>query len=224
MKSKQFRLILAFLLFFVLQLFCIGRANSSPVTADFVGENSRLFIKDNASGLYQYNRTTKEITSSLLAIYDVDESNFTYISGLREITFDDKNNMYIASYENSTSGIIKIGQNGNVMLDFVQKEPSEKYWGITYGNDNLLYVTESNSNKLRIFNLDGVLLSEYSDNRLNSPRGLAFDTKGNLIVCNSGAHSFLVYDSSFNFITEVVVSTLHEPSGVSVNPNGLIYI
>jgi WD40 repeat protein len=185
------------------------------VTADFVGSDSKLYFPRDEM-LYQYDRASQMVSGVHLS------GHLNMGLSLRELTFDNQNNLYIANFSEGTAGLVKIAQDGTSVTNFFAKPADARYWGVTYGNDNYLYATEPNANAIRKIGLDGALVASFSDIRLNSPRGLAFDTKGNLLIANSGSRNLLIYDAGFNYLGELPLTS--EVWGVAVRPNGAIYV
>lgn len=191
---------------------CISADAQVVVLADFVGADSKLFMSAEQR-IYQYDRETNGLRYFSLG----DSSKYN----VREIAFDSDNNMYLANHGISTIGIIKLSQDGGERTTLVTKARDEEYWGIAYGSDNHLYATETNSNKVKKFDLSGRLVQEFA---IAGPpfgaHGLAFDTRGNLLVTRHGG--FLVYDDSFRLIAERSLSG--DTWGISVRSDGRIYV
>lgn len=60
---------------------------------------------------------------------------------------------------------------------------------------------------------------------LNSPRGLAIDSKGNLYVANQGGNEILVYSTSYNQQTKKSVTAgVSQPVGVAFDSKGSLYV
>jgi hypothetical protein len=199
-------------------------AGAVPVVADFVDADSNLYFTSVTSGskLFQYDRDSGTFNS-------FDFQNLVYRGlSLRELAFDNDNNLYLANFDTALGsetsiGILKVRQDGSDVSVLVSQTAAEEaYWGLTLGNDNFLYATDSRGNSIQKFSLDGMLVSSFSDARLLEPRGLAFDTKGNLLVANSAGRNVLVYDSSFNFVREIALTS--QVWGISAKPTGSIYV
>ena len=92
---------------------------------------------------------------------------------------------------------------------------------------NLLYVTMDNT--IVTFDTtsnDGAIIaaskSTFISSNLNSPRGLAFDTSGNLYAANSGNNTISKFNPAGNYLNSIT-SNLNGPYGLAFDSSGNLY-
>ena len=192
-------------------VFNAGVSTNASVVAEFAGSNSHLFFTA-GNRIYSYDRSTS-------ALEYFDASGLGDVS-LRELAFDDDNNLYAACFGGSNVGILKFARDGQSVSNFVPKTSDEEYWGIAFDNSGDLYASQGDV--IRKFDITGALLAELNDTRLDEPRGLAFDTQGHLLIANSGGSEVLIYDDTFNYLGEVSLTT--HVWGIAVKPDGRVYV
>ncbi len=103
------------------------------------------------------------------------------------LAFDSAGNLYATSYRLDRGCTLeKFDAFGNWLGTFANLGFSVE--GLALDSEGNLYVSESSSDTITKFTVNGVgtVFADASDG-LSSPRGLAFDSNGNLYVCN--AHS-----------------------------------
>ena len=94
-------------------------------------------------------------------------------------------------------------------------------YGITVDFSNRCYV--ANGNGIFVYNSTGVLLTNWI---VASARDVFFDKNSNVVVvCSAtGNNQIRIYDSSFNLINSWGTNSLNAPYGVTVGPDGLVYV
>ncbi len=85
-----------------------------------------------------------------------------------------------------------------------------------------IYVADSGSNSVKIFNSAGGLLNTVSG--LSFPMGVAVDSAGNIYVADSGSNSTKKFNSTGSPLPLVLQSPLDFPMGVAVDSGGNIYV
>jgi DNA-binding beta-propeller fold protein YncE len=88
------------------------------------------------------------------------------------------------------------------------------YWQITRGLAVLSLALTS-----------GAVASSAATNPLNSPRGLAVDAKGNLLVANYGGNNIIAFNPGYSQITgDTITQGISNPTGVAFDPNGNLWV
>ena len=109
------------------------------------------------------------------------------------VAFDSKGFVYVTDYR-----IQKFTPNGR----FVDMFGTERYIpshlnhpsGITVDDNDLLYVTERDNNRVSIFTADGEFLHCFGEEgQINMPKGISFDKNGLLYVCDYNNSRVVVY-------------------------------
>jgi hypothetical protein len=95
-------------------------------------------------------------------------------------------------------------------------------------NDRLI-IAERNTNRLLAFSLDNLTAAPQvlSNQGLNKPEHLAADSDGNIYVTNAGSKDLSQFDSSGNFVRQIVTAGsggLGSPSCLTIGPDDNIYI
>ena len=120
----------------------------------------------------------------------------------RDIAIDSQGLVYVADYDNHRiqkfkpdgKFVAKFGREGSASLGKL-KSPS----GITIDPSatGLVYVSEKGNCRVSVFTLEGVFVSSFggegSINQFKAPRGLTFDKKGFLYVCDYGKKKIVIY-------------------------------
>lgn len=150
------------------------------------------------------------------------EFNFPYgISG------DEKGNVYVADLYNGKISIFS--KKGKFIKYFEEKDSSNPAITSPGGLrifDEKLYVTDIESQKVIVFNLDGEKLMEIStvsskDDLLNAPNAVTIDRDDNIYVADSGNQRVAVYDKEGKFLR--ILNGNKDSYGESkfINPRGL---
>ena len=70
-----------------------------------------------------------------------------------------------------------------------------------------------------------VATAGFAANPLNSPTGLAVDTKGNLWVANTGANNVVEFTSKYAFESAgTITQAIHYPTGLAFDPAGSLWV
>ncbi len=140
------------------------------------------------------------------------------------IASDAQGQLYIADLYNGNISIFS--SDGQFIKYFGEKGEFERPAGLAIDGGNL-YVSDVAKNEIKIFSLDGTKLLSFGkkgtgDGELNSPNAVVH--AGNKIyVSDTGNDRIEVYDEQGNFLLKVS-SQLSNPRGISVDPQGNIYV
>lgn len=140
------------------------------------------------------------------------------------IASDAQGQLYIADLYNGNISIFSA--NGQFIKYFGEKGEFKGPAGLAIDGDKL-YVSDVQSSEIKIFSLDGTKLLSFGkkgagDGELNSPNALVH--AGNKIyVSDTGNDRIQVFDEQGNFLLKAS-SQLSNPRGISVDPQGNIYV
>ena len=84
-----------------------------------------------------------------------------------------------------------------MLLAFAAPLPAVDMLYVTLNNNTIVTYDTSSGNAATIT----ASLTTFANSNLSSPKGLAFDTSGNLYVANSGNVTISKFDTSGNFLT-----------------------
>ena len=94
---------------------------------------------------------------------------------------------------------------------------------------DMLYVTLSGSNTIVSYDTSrgvgsaiAATVTTFANSQLNYPKGLAFDTSGNLYAANSGTNTISKFDSSGGYVS-MISSNLSGPVGLAFDSSGNLY-
>lgn len=128
-----------------------------------------------------------------------------------------------------TDTLFKINLSGEVSTFYGSNQLSGAIYDVERGPDNRYYVIESD--RIEVFDSEGNRLSSTLINTtigactLSGPRGLAFNSQGQLVVTNYTSGEILTYDVSRDTASCVsVVSLGNGPYGIVAHSNGKLYI
>ena len=125
-----------------------------------------------------------------------------------------------------------VGQQGNKNSEFYCPD------GIAF-RDNKVYVADSNNNRIQIFDQDGKFLQVWSGKNAEGnggysiPRGVAFDSKGNLYTAEALSNGVSITDingiklSFFSYaepLNNGFEDTIQAPTSVFIDNNNRLYV
>jgi len=140
---------------------------------------------------------------------------------------DSKGNVYVADLYNGS--VSRFDKDGNFKGLFAEKSASENMFvmpaGIAIKNDRV-YVTDVKLHTLKVFDLNGKLVSEYGKKgtkpgELNAPNAVAVDDAGNVYVTDTGNQRLQVFDKDGKYKKTVNGSKDGKGQSVFVNPRGI---
>lgn len=140
---------------------------------------------------------------------------------------DSQGNIYVADLYNGT--VSKHDKDGKFVGLFAEKQPSEKIFEGPAGmaiRDDKVYVTDVKQHVLKIFDLNGKLLSTVgkpgrAEGQLNAPNAVTVDKEGNIYVTDTGNQRVQVFDKDGKFVKIINGSVDGRGQSVFVNPRGV---
>ena len=96
-------------------------------------------------------------------------------------------------------------------------------FGLAFGPGGNLYVSNYPGNSISYYDPSGTFISSVSGG-MNGPVGIAFDGVNNLYVVNQTGAYVSTYDTSGNFLTSFGNINLSQPSSVTFDSAGNIYV
>ena len=95
-------------------------------------------------------------------------------------------------------------------------------FGIAFDISGDVHVTGFGSNSVTVFTPSGQFVRKYDQTHLSNPVGIAIDSAGYSLVVNHVSSSLSIYDPSGRFIHSI--GGFHNPYGVSVSPDGSVWV
>jgi DNA-binding beta-propeller fold protein YncE len=181
-------------------------------------------------------------------IFDADR----YPPGLnapRSIAAGLHDDLYVADSRNHR--ILHLGSDGALLKEwgtFADSQAGEapigtfnEPWGVAVGPDGSVYVADTWNHRIQKFNQDGKPIKMWgqygqpapelpeSKTSFWGPRGIAVDSKGHVLVTDTGNKRVVVFDKDGNYITEFGSAGLEpgqfdEPVGIAVASSGTVYV
>jgi DNA-binding beta-propeller fold protein YncE len=144
------------------------------------------------------------------------------------IVIDTKGSVYVS--DNGNSRIQKFDSNGNLITKWNINSSDTGHIvrpaGIAMDhNDNKIYVKDFYTNSVIKFDSNGNLITKWtvetSKGQLNSPGGIAVDSKGSVYVSDYNSNSVIKFDSNGNLITKWTVSN---PEDLTVDSKDNVFV
>ena len=238
----------------VLEELVIGRLEQSVTEArqclvgDFRSATAGLateieVITRNSEGK-QYYCSGDLITVQLISAQQ--DPNFNCFAEEVKIA-DGKNGRYTVSFIPRESGqhLLTIQVNGEHIKEFPPVEIKErcfkplriigeraieglqlsKPWGVTVNDSNEIFVSDTNNNRIVVFNEDGEFIRSFGQNVLGRPNGVLCDNMGRIFVTSIINNEIFVFGQSGEYISTFHNgSLLSEPRGISFDAHGNLIV
>lgn len=122
----------------------------------------------------------------------------------------------------------KFSKNGKTVTIIAPNEITHA-WSACITEDENIIISLCNERRVKILNQHGDLLQTVGEGRLQSPTGVACDSKGRIIVCDANADRVMVFDKNGKFLKylgdqESKQERFLKPRYVCVSYNGDIII
>jgi len=147
------------------------------------------------------------------------------------------------SFRLSTSGLLTLAlllmvlvvPNGTVLAaedppDYVtQWNPSAAPWGLGVSSGGNIYVAETFSNRVNVYDSEGSYTGELGSGQFLAPTHVAFDADGNIYVADSDHHRIVKFDSSHTYVIAwgsqgSADGQFQGPYGLGVDSDGNVYV
>lgn len=160
----------------------------------------------------------------------------------RNVAIGPDGRIYVADSGNHR--IVVFNPDGTYAFDWgtfgEQQGQFNEPWGIAISDDGTVYVADTWNHRIQVFDPEGKFLRSWgafvsTEGQLGQlgvfwgPRAVAIDSKGNLLVTDTGNKRIQVFDADGGGITQfggggVEPGFFEEPVGVAVAPDGSIYV
>lgn len=189
---------------------CVNK-NNEVIIADRRNNRIQVFFAD---GSFKFKFGTKGTGNGqfdLPAGLATDQNN--------RIIVVDKDNHRIQIFSNTGVFIHKFGSYGKELSQFMYP------WACAVNTKSQILVTDSRNHRIQLFSPDGHFISRFSFDGLNhsrylkgltTPRGVAFNPQGNIIISDFENHRLILIDAS---MTKVSFATLNCILDFILNPS-----
>lgn len=202
-----------------------GFSNPHGIAVD---SNGGVYVSDyNSNDVEKFNPNGAPI--SVWGVNGIVQGLF---SGPQGLSLDGLGNLYVADYANNR--VAKLDVNGHLFNSFGSLGTSggkffDLYDVAVNPSTGYIYTTElGTTNRVQIFDAGETYVGQFSTygtapttGVFSGPAGLAIDKSGNILVSDSGNHSFHEFTSAGNFIM-----TWNAPgltNGLAVDKDGYVY-
>jgi DNA-binding beta-propeller fold protein YncE len=136
----------------------------------------------------------------------------------KQISLKDRNPIAVAVdpqgmpwiFDREEQQLLKLDQNGNITLKVGESGSREGYFSkpndIFIGKDGLIYVADTNNDRIQVFNGDGVFLNSFNKGvglqLLEEPIAIDQDGRGNLYVLLASRNTVVVIAANGQILTE----------------------
>ena len=167
------------------------------LAADYNGSELEIFVTD-------WSRDDVQVFDQM----GVFKRKFSTVDlNPRGIAIDDAGQVYVADASDKVNVFSKDG----TLLRSIPTPPSGRPWGLSIRGNQLAIGQEISSGDgdhvVRTYDTNGSLIREIGQEgtgpgQFNQPRGVAYDTSGNLWVTDYGNHRIQIFDQNGNFIRQ----------------------
>ena len=139
------------------------------------------------------------------------------------ISTDDYDDITVCDQESNE--VIVISSDGTELVTRIaasEHDQSMKY-AIYDEETNCYFVSDSKTDCVKVFDVEGNFLYEIGRGRLSYPVGLAIDKCNNLIVCDTGNQRLVIFTTEGDYLTETE-QCFHTPYFVAVSEDGDVLV
>ena len=132
---------------------------------------------------------------------------------------------YITVCDQESNEVIVISSDGTELVTRIaasEHDQSMKY-AIYDEETNCYFVSDSKTDCVKVFDVEGNFLYEIGRGRLSYPVGLAIDKCNNLIVCDTGNQRLVIFTTEGDYVTEIE-QCFHTPYFVAVSEDGDVLV
>lgn len=174
--------------------------NNEIIIADRRNNRIQVFFAD---GSFKFKFGTKGTGNGqfdLPAGLATDQNN--------RIVVVDKDNHRLQVFSNTGVFIHKFGSYGKELSQFMYP------WACAVNTKSQILVTDSRNHRIQLFSPDGHFISRFSFDGLNhsrylkgltTPRGVAFNPQGNIIISDFENHRLILIDASMTKVSSIIL-------------------